>query len=239
MGVDERIWKGTRKLGSLLGVEEDIDRRIQLALQAFRGLDNLWKYNSRVNVDIRCRAYKSIVESVLLYNCGTWALPVVLANKLDRAQRGMIRRVLGLKWSDKVTNADLYVRSGTSPASEQVLYAHWRLFGHTLRLNECTPARQAMLYYFVEDKNTVGRSGNHKNIASILFDEYIKAFIPVEDRKKVVVRDLFNNLATLAQDRDEWKLMVSRLLDYHVKQEEAKVTKRTEARHAKAANAYK
>ena len=67
-----------------------------------------------------------------------------------------------------------------------------------------------MSFYFVEDKNTVGRSGNHKNIASILFDEYIKAFIPVEDRKNVVVRDLFINLATLAQDRNEWKLMVSR-----------------------------
>ena len=141
----------------------------------------------------------------------------------------MISRVLGLKWSDKVTNADLYVRSGTSPASEQVLYAHWRLFGHTLRLSEHTPARQSMLYYFVEDKNTVG----------ILFDEYVKEFIPVEDRKNFVVRDLFNNSATLAQDRDEWKLMVLRLLDYHVKQKEAKVTKRTEARHAKTANTYK
>ena len=220
MGVDQDIWKGTRKLGSLLGVEEDVDRRIQLALQAFRGLDNLWKYNSRVNIGVRCRAYKSIVESVLLYNCGTWALPVGVANKLDRAQRGMIRRVLGLKWSDKVTNADLYVRSGTSPASEQVMYAHWRLFGHTLRLNEYTPARLAMSYYFIEDNNIIGRGGNYKHIASVLFDEYIKASVPKEEQKKVVVRDFFNNLVTLAQNRENRKIMVSHVLDYHKKQEE-------------------
>ena len=34
---EEDQWKNARKLGSLLGVEEDVDRRIQLALLAFRG----------------------------------------------------------------------------------------------------------------------------------------------------------------------------------------------------------
>ena len=48
---------------------------------------------------------------MLLYNCGTWALPVSIADKLDRAQRKMIRHVLGLKSSNKITNADLYVHS--------------------------------------------------------------------------------------------------------------------------------
>jgi hypothetical protein len=36
MGVNHKEWKGTRKLGSLLGVEEDVDRRIQLAMVSFR-----------------------------------------------------------------------------------------------------------------------------------------------------------------------------------------------------------
>ena len=59
------------------------------------------------------------IELLLLYNCGTWALPVTVAERLDRAQREMIRRVLGLQWHDKVTNADLYDRSGIRPASEE------------------------------------------------------------------------------------------------------------------------
>ena len=82
---------------------------------------------------VRLHAYKVIVESVLLYNCGTWALPVAIADRLDRAQGKMIRRVIRLKWYDEVTNADLYTRSGINPASEQVIYASRRLFGHTLR----------------------------------------------------------------------------------------------------------
>ena len=39
IGVNQEEWKGTRKLGSLLGVEEDVDRRIQLAMQSSRELD--------------------------------------------------------------------------------------------------------------------------------------------------------------------------------------------------------
>ena len=90
-------WRKTKKLGSLLGVEEDVERRIQLALQSFRGLEGLWKHRSQIAGNIRIQSYQAIVESVLLYNCGTWALTVSLAERLDRAQRKMLRRILGLK----------------------------------------------------------------------------------------------------------------------------------------------
>ena len=104
MGVNQSAWRTTRKLGSLLGVEEDVIKRIQLATHCFNGLSALWKHREQVAQHIRVQLYRAIVESVLLYNCGTWALPVALADRLDRAQRKMLRRVVGLKWSDKVTN---------------------------------------------------------------------------------------------------------------------------------------
>ena len=75
----------------------------------------------------------SLVESVLLYNCGTWALTEALAEKLDCVQRKMLRIVLGIKWFDKVTNKELYLRSGMIPIRELVIDARWRLFGRTLR----------------------------------------------------------------------------------------------------------
>ena len=73
--------------------------------------------------------HRAIVESVLLYNCGTWALTQALADKLDRFQPRILRHVLGLKWFNKVTNVDLYNRCGIAAASTQVLNARWRLFG--------------------------------------------------------------------------------------------------------------
>ncbi len=46
MGVDQSAWRGTRKLGSLLGVDEDVARRIQLANVSFGKLEALWKHRS-------------------------------------------------------------------------------------------------------------------------------------------------------------------------------------------------
>ena len=60
----------------------------------------------------------------------------------------MIRRVLGIRWFDKVSNEELYASCGIAPASVQCLHARWRLFGHVLRMDASTPARQAMLSYF-------------------------------------------------------------------------------------------
>ena len=111
----------------------------------------------------------ALVESVLLFNCGTWALTGTIADVLDRAHRKMLRRVLGIKWSDRVTNVELYARCKVLPASIRSLNARWRLFGHVLRLKEDTPARQAMAYYFVKDHK--GRQGNYSTIASKLSDE--------------------------------------------------------------------
>ncbi len=37
---------------------------------------------------------------------------------------------------------------GCKPASVQVVKVLWRLLGHALRMNEDTPARQAMALYF-------------------------------------------------------------------------------------------
>ena len=99
-------------------------------------MEALWTHRKLVAQHIRINAYRAIVESVLLYNCGTWALTEVQANKLDCAQRKMIRRVLGVKLSDRITNINLYARCGIQPASVQVLNARWHLFGHSVTLFE-------------------------------------------------------------------------------------------------------
>jgi len=220
---NDQSWRTTRKLGSLLGIEEDVNRRIQLALQSLNSLEALWKHRSLVAQHIRINAYRAIVESVLLYNCGTWALTEVLNNKLDCTQRKMIRRVLGIKLSDRITNADLYARCGIQPASIQVLNARWRLFGHTLRMNEHTPARKAMAYYFLKDHD--GRSGNRVTIATALSDEhklvngtFIKS---LEDYEAVV---------ELAQDRGAWKELVQKVTDKYIARYEEKVEKKRQKR---------
>ena len=61
----------TRKLGSLLGVNEDVSRRIQLAWQCFHKLEALWKHRNRIEETTRLHSFCTLVESVMLFNCGT------------------------------------------------------------------------------------------------------------------------------------------------------------------------
>jgi hypothetical protein len=42
--LDDQSWRNTKKLGSLLGVEEDVSRRIQLANQSLNSLEAIWKH---------------------------------------------------------------------------------------------------------------------------------------------------------------------------------------------------
>ena len=142
--------------------------------------------------------YKTIVESVLLFNCSTWALSLKEANNIDTYQRRLLRQILGYVWSDKISNEDLYKEAGVVPASIQVLEARWRLFGHVLRMNENTPARKAMIYYFSGDQK--GRKGPRITIATSLSNEYFIVY-----GKKLDTLDTLNEVASIAQDRNEWK----------------------------------
>lgn len=205
-----------------------MQRRTQLAMQSFRGLQNIWKYPHKISESLRVQSYKVIVESILLYNCGTWALTVPLADRLDRVQRKMLRCVLGLKWYDKVTNDNLYARCGIEPASVQVVYARWRLFGHTLRLGEDTPARKAMVSYF--DSSLDGRRGNFITIATALSREYKATY-----NRTINTRAEYDVVQALAQDRDKWKNLVADVVDRYCEHQVAKIARKADARKARNA----
>ena len=77
-------------------------------------------------------------------------------------------------------------------------YARWRLFGHVLRMDASTPARQAMLSYF--QKGFPGRSGNFATIATNLSRELKSA-----SGKAISSEAEYNSVLSLAQDRVKWK----------------------------------
>ena len=129
--------------------------------------------------------------------------------------------MLGLKWSDKVTNEALYACCGIPPASLQVVNARWRLFGHTLRMDESAPARKAMAYYFVNDH--AGRKGNRVTIATALSSEYKSAKgSPINNDTQ------YQDIVSLAQDREAWKSLVKDVTNKYSYNYDAKVQRKKE-----------
>ena len=154
-------------------------------------------------------AYKTLVESVLLFSSCTWALSSIQADKLDIFQRRMLRRILHYKWSDKITNEDLYSEAEVIPASQQVLESRWNMFGHVLRLNENAPARQAMTSYFNDMRNS--RQGPRVLISTCLSNEYHDAF-----GKKIDSKEVFDNMVVLAQNSNGWKQKIETIVHRRV-----------------------
>ena len=99
-GRNKEEWRSTRKLGSLIGDDEDVLRRKQLATAAFRGLWNLWKRGQQVSEKLRLRLYQAFIIPVLLYNSGTWAVTKTARERLDSFHRRQLRSLIasgGLK----------------------------------------------------------------------------------------------------------------------------------------------
>ena len=67
-------WKTSKKVGSLLGIKEDIEHRKHLSNIALNKMEQIWHKADKTKQRTRIKLYNTLVRSVLLYNCGTWAL---------------------------------------------------------------------------------------------------------------------------------------------------------------------
>ena len=101
-----------------------------------------------MNEHLRIELYKKLIKPVLLCNSSTWGLTANGELKLDTFHRKQLRRVIGKRYPDKISNAKLYEKCKTYPISLQIIELRWQKFGHILRLDQNIPADISMLYYF-------------------------------------------------------------------------------------------
>ena len=154
---EQEDWKSTRKLGSLLGDKEDIDKRKILAIAAFKRMHSIFIRRNKISEGRRIRLYNAIVLPVLLYNCSTWSLTEKELNSINAFHRKQLRILLGIFYPEKISNSDLYERCTAEPISKFVTKQRWQLFGHILRRCENIPAQQAMESYFRPGNKYRGR----------------------------------------------------------------------------------
>ena len=108
LSKNEDAWRSTKKVGSLMGDKEDVERRKQLSNAALYKLKNIWIGKDKINHNIKIKLYKALVKSILTYNCGTWALAQTEQNKLDAFHRKQLRKVLNIYYPTKISNKTLY-----------------------------------------------------------------------------------------------------------------------------------
>ena len=194
-------YKNTKKVGTLIGDEEDVERRKRLSNAALTKLLNVWIKGDKIKRKTKLKLYRSLVKSILVYNCGTWALTKSEEEKLNAFHRKQLRKVLNIKYPVKITNSSLYNKCEEHPLSIYILENRWRLFGHILRRNIEIPANKSMNSYFA----THGKKfrGRPLTTLPVVLNKDLSRL--QENTLQLTTREDLEHLRCIAQSRQQWR----------------------------------
>ena len=105
--------------------------------------DKVWR-QQRLSLSTKLRIYTSLVQSVVLYGSETWTMRKVDSDRIQTFHMQALRRILGIRWYDKVSNAVVNERTKLPDVPSLIADRRHSLFGHICRLPENTPASQAL-----------------------------------------------------------------------------------------------
>jgi len=80
----------------------------------------------------------------LTYGAQTWALTKDLRSKIQSTQNRMVRSIMGVKWSDRISNIDLYKKAKIEKVGKRIMGLKFGYAGHLLRKNEFNWTRQIL-----------------------------------------------------------------------------------------------
>ena len=107
--------------------------RLAKAATVFRRLSNIWKSGS-LGLNIKLQLYTAVVVSTAIYASETWKSTRTVQNKLDVFHLRNLRKIIGVTWKDKVSNAEVLARAGQRRLQDIVGERRFRFAGHVMRL---------------------------------------------------------------------------------------------------------
>ena len=188
-------------LGSIVdkqgGTDADVRTRIGKARAAFIQLKNIWS-STDLRLNTKIRIFNTIVKPVLLYGAETWRTTVITMSRVQTFANTCLRRILRIRWPEKIRNQELWRLTKQQPIEEDILKRRWRWIGHTLRKPATSTTRQALTWN-PQGKRKRGRPRN-------TWRRDLDA-----DMKKAGTGRNWGELERLAQDRAEWRRFVDGL----------------------------
>ena len=178
------------------GGTKDLGNRIGKARATFNRLKNIWQA-SNIRMKTKLKLYKTLVIPVLMYGSETWKINKIDNQRLDVFHSRCLRRILKIKWEDRISNEEIMERTGMSRMSAQVQRKKWRYIGHILRKgpeDDCATA----LTWAPEGKRKRGRPKTtwRRN---------------VEKERDAAGMKTWKQARTTAMNRDEWRARVEAL----------------------------
>ena len=137
-------------------LEAELVRRTQQATAAFQQLSgSLWRQKC-IDTSVKMQVYRALISQVLLYGSHCWSLSAAQLEGLEVLQRHHLRRILGVKISDRVSNEALLQRCSQPTVATQLRKRRGHWIGHVLRMGDDRLAKQ-LLYSFLPGRRRRGR----------------------------------------------------------------------------------
>jgi hypothetical protein len=120
------------------GTEEDVVSRIKKGNGVFVQLYPVWR-NLNISKEVKIRIFNINVKSVLLllllllHACETWNTTKQVTRRLQIFENKCLRRIMNIKWTDKITNEELRRITHQKSIENQIKRRKWNWIGHILR----------------------------------------------------------------------------------------------------------
>ena len=182
-------------LGSIIAANSslapEIKRRIAKASSTLARLSKRVWDNKKLTTETKMKVYQACVLSTLLYGSESWATYTVQENCLETFHMGSLRRILGIKWQDKVTNIHVLEESGMLSIHSHLIKRRLRWIGHVRRMQDGRIPKDVMFGQLKEGKRKRGRP-------KLRYTDVVK-----RDLHKVKVEH--TKWENVAADRKVWK----------------------------------
>ena len=138
-----------------------------------------------------------------------------LEDQIDDLQIPIFRRILCIKWPEKISNTKVYTRPHVAKWSQVILKQRLRWYGHIQRLDDNTPARHALKEALRPVKKPQGIPTPTwlKQVRNNLIDAGIQYYYSI-DIANLNDTHFHREINVLAQDRDSWCVFTENAMSY-------------------------
>ena len=174
-----------------LSLDAEIDKRIGKAASTLaRRTARVWT-SPKLSLKINMAVYIACVISPLLYGRETWTTYAGQESRFNTFHLRSIRRILGISWLDKVTNADVLSRAGLPSMYTLLRQRRPRWLGHVRRMEDGRIPKDILYGELALGRRTTGRPHlRYKDVC-------------VRDMKAVDIDTM--SWEGLAADRTKWR----------------------------------
>ena len=125
-------------LGSTLSknavIDDEVNARLAKASIAFGRLHkNVWNRRG-ITTETKIKVYRAMVLTTLLYGCETWTVYQRHARKLNHFHTTCLRKILGIKWQDKIPDTEVLTTAGLPSIYTILMQSQLRWAGHVARM---------------------------------------------------------------------------------------------------------